>query len=207
MSFLNELKNNRKLKNVDTVITNKDGTKHKVNITTGSRSELHSDDENAPQSLGFVVDTKPDDQCYRCDLSEYNDSANLFIGSQDAAFNRQHLDHHGITRILNVGYGIANLYANDGIGYMNIDIYDDVDYNIYDHFSEAFQFLDLAISEQRSILIHCNAGISRSSTILIAYLMKRHHLTLEHAYSIVKKARPLIKPNQGFYNQLKNYEK
>jgi len=56
-------------------------------------------------------------------------------------------------------------------------------------------------------LVHCMAGISRSSSLCIAYLMKYKGLTLQQAYSHMKAKRPLIRPNDGFWRQLISYER
>lgn len=44
-------------------------------------------------------------------------------------------------------------------------------------------------------LVHCVAGISRSATIVLAYLMKYLRMNLKDAHSLVKSRRPLIRPN------------
>jgi hypothetical protein len=46
------------------------------------------------------------------------------------------------------------------------------------------------------------AGISRSATIVIAYLMKRRQMTLRQAFLFVKERRSIISPNEGFMAQL-----
>lgn len=56
------------------------------------------------------------------------------------------------------------------------------------------------------MLVHCQAGISRSPTIVIAYLMKKFNLKLDDAYSQVRSKRPIISPNLVFYSQLMDYE-
>lgn len=56
------------------------------------------------------------------------------------------------------------------------------------------------------ILVHCVAGISRSASLCIAYLMKHHEMTLLNAYNHIKERRPSIKPNCGFFRQLIDYE-
>uniref|UniRef100_H2ZEN4 protein-serine/threonine phosphatase n=1 Tax=Ciona savignyi TaxID=51511 RepID=H2ZEN4_CIOSA len=56
-------------------------------------------------------------------------------------------------------------------------------------------------------LVHCVAGVSRSSSLCIAYLMKYHRLTLRDAHTHVKSCRPIIRPNVGFWKQLIEYEK
>lgn len=56
-------------------------------------------------------------------------------------------------------------------------------------------------------LVHCMAGVSRSSSICIAYLMKHERMSLKDAYAFVKARRPIIRPNPGFFRQLIEYEK
>jgi protein-tyrosine phosphatase len=56
-------------------------------------------------------------------------------------------------------------------------------------------------------LFHCYAGISRSSTVAIAFLAVTHRLSYSHAYEIVAAKRPIIKPNVGFLNALHEYLK
>lgn len=55
-------------------------------------------------------------------------------------------------------------------------------------------------------LVHCVAGVSRSATLCIAYLMKHERMSLRQAYRFVKTARPIVRPNWGFWRQLINYE-
>lgn len=56
------------------------------------------------------------------------------------------------------------------------------------------------------VLIHCRAGISRSATVCIAYLMYAGRLTLDHAHDYLKRCRPLISPNLNFMRQLAEFE-
>lgn len=55
-------------------------------------------------------------------------------------------------------------------------------------------------------LIHCNLGISRSSSILIAYLINKYKLCLYAAFNYVKDKRLQIAPNYSFLRQLKQFE-
>lgn len=56
------------------------------------------------------------------------------------------------------------------------------------------------------VLVHCLAGISRSATICMAYLMRARGLTLDEAHDYLKQRRPLISPNLNFLRQLAEFE-
>lgn len=56
-------------------------------------------------------------------------------------------------------------------------------------------------------LVHCVAGVSRSATLCLAYLVKHRGMSLREAYVHLKKARPCVRPNCGFFNQLIDFER
>lgn len=57
------------------------------------------------------------------------------------------------------------------------------------------------------VLVHCHAGVSRSATVVIAYLMQEKDLTFDQAFSFASKKRPVIFPNMGFQRQLQEWER
>lgn len=84
---------------------------------------------------------------------------------------------------------------------------DDTPYsNIRCYFDQVTDRVNGVIAKGGKALVHCVAGISRSSTIVIAYLMKTRRMSLREAYYHVKSKRPLIRPNTGFWKQLIEYE-
>ena len=68
-------------------------------------------------------------------------------------------------------------------------------------------FTDEARDLNQGVLVHCLAGISRSVTITVAYLMKRKKLSLNEAYDYVKTCKPNISPNFNFMGQLLEFQK
>lgn len=68
--------------------------------------------------------------------------------------------------------------------------------------------LDSALrSKNGNILVHCSAGISRSPTLVLAYMMKKNHWTLEEAFDKMRKLRQIVDPNVSFIIQLREWEK
>lgn len=88
-----------------------------------------------------------------------------------------------------------------------INIADNSEQILAKFFDEAHQFIDEARRKKCNVLVHCLAGISRSPTIAIAYLMRVNSLRLQDAYNLVKQCRPQIDPNLSFVGQLMIYEK
>lgn len=112
------------------------------------------------RNLGYLVDLQPD-------LSIDEIIPRLYLSGDDVAENREILRANKITHILNLTSNISNLF-DDEIKYMKLIIYDLPEQDILSLMDEAFEFIDEAINQNRSILVHCNAGI-----IIISYFYYR----------------------------------
>lgn len=66
--------------------------------------------------------------------------------------------------------------------------------------------VDQVKSQNGKVLVHCQAGVSRSATICIAYLMATRRLRMEEAYKYVKSRRRIVSPNFNFMGQLLTFE-
>ncbi|OZJ05327.1 hypothetical protein BZG36_01564 [Bifiguratus adelaidae] len=78
--------------------------------------------------------------------------------------------------------------------------------NIIPDLIAQFAFIDEAISQKKSVLVHCQLGISRSASLVIAYVMRSKHMTLDEAFDYVKSKSPYIAPNMSLLYQLKDFE-
>ena len=66
----------------------------------------------------------------------------------------------------------------------------------------AIKFIDGALSDGSSVLVHCHQGKSRSVALVAAYLCAVKGFTLPKALKLIQGARPFAQPNPGFMQQL-----
>eukprot|EP01147_Barroeca_monosierra_P009625 gene9625-1847_t len=83
--------------------------------------------------------------------------------------------------------------------------------NIIMQFQKASDFIDNGKEawdngdEFHRVLVYCDEGISRGPTVILAYLLHQGW-TLKGAIEYLKRLRPEIAPNRGFFTQLLEYE-
>ncbi|GMI71773.1 dual specificity protein phosphatase 1 [Hibiscus trionum] len=130
----------------------------------------------------------------------------LFLGSIAAANNVDALKRLNITHILTVASSLKPAHANNFV-YKVIPVMDKEDTDISQYFDECFNFIDEARRQGGGVLVHCFVGKSRSVTVIVAYLMKKHGMSLSEALEHVRSKRPLAAPNPGFIQQLEEFEK
>ena len=98
------------------------------------------------------------------------------------------------------------IYESVGISHLIIDSSDIPTFDISRFFDEATHFIKRGL-KNGNVLIHCFAGISRSSAITIAYMMEADNNDWKHCLKMLKKNRPLCNPNPGFRKGLEEYQK
>ncbi|KAG7481538.1 hypothetical protein MATL_G00067620 [Megalops atlanticus] len=129
----------------------------------------------------------------------------LFLGSAYHASKKDMLDAMGISALLNVSSNCPNHF--EGIyQYKCIPVEDNHKEDISSWFIEAIEYIDSVKDSNGRVLVHCQAGISRSATICLAYLMKRKRVRLEEAFEFVRQRRSVISPNFSFMGQLLQFE-
>ena len=130
----------------------------------------------------------------------------LFLGSIGSASNLKELQNCKITHIVCCAKGIKNFFP-DNFKYLNSDLLDSETADIKKYFEESNKFIDDAIKNNGNVLVYCHAGVSRSSTILIAYIMKHKEMKIDKVLELIRSKREKVNPNNGFIKQLKEYEK
>nr|XP_054493411.1 dual specificity protein phosphatase 13 [Agelaius phoeniceus] len=136
---------------------------------------------------------------------------NLFLGDLVTANNRFVLWKMGVTHVLNAAHGTS--YSHGGqdfygatIDYYGVPAHDLPSFDISQFFFSAAQFIHNALNTPGAkILVHCAVGVSRSASLVLAYLMINHHLPLVEAIKTVKEHR-WISPNRGFLKHLQNLD-
>ncbi|KAF0293211.1 Dual specificity protein phosphatase 19 [Amphibalanus amphitrite] len=147
----------------------------------------------AGTAAGFVVDPSPDLQ-----VGEVRGW--LCVGSQDAAHHRALLRRLGVTHVLNCATRVDNLFT-DELTYLSVPLLDLPETRLETAFPAAFEFIDSARATGGRCLVHCNAGVSRSASLCVAYLMEREGLTFTQGLQQVNAVRR-VRPNPGFQSQL-----
>ncbi|XP_077073364.1 dual specificity protein phosphatase 1 [Siphateles boraxobius] len=129
----------------------------------------------------------------------------LYLGSAYHASRKDMLDMLGITALINVSANCPN-HFEDHYQYKSIPVEDNHKANISSWFNEAIEFIDSVRNKDGRVFVHCQAGISRSATICLAYLMRTNRVRLEEAFEFVKQRRSIISPNFSFMGQLLQFE-
>ncbi|XP_054716301.1 dual specificity protein phosphatase 3-like [Uloborus diversus] len=135
----------------------------------------------------------------------------IYLSDAPTALCTSILKRMGITHVLNAAQGRekhcgqvntwAGFYSQTGIQFLGVPAFDNVVFRIHPYFEEAADFIDEALRSGGKVLVHCRAGISRSATLVCAFLMLKRNLTAQEAVKTVRKNRAII-PNDGFLQQL-----
>ena len=150
-------------------------------------------------AMSYIVPWFPDS-----DFSAITDC--IYISNIASACNLAELKRLGITHVISVLPGFNPIYPED-IVYMNIHIRDTDDAPISDYFKASYDFIDEAVERGGKVLVHCLRGVSRSTTLVCYYLMRKHGISATQALEFVAHYRPIAKPNPGFMRALKLQER
>ncbi|KXS11983.1 phosphatases II [Gonapodya prolifera JEL478] len=91
---------------------------------------------------------------------------------------------------------------------MKLNVKDNANEDMEKFMRQGIAFIESAHADPSSIVfVHCKMGVSRSATIVIAYLMKAMEWTEAKAFDFLRRRRPGIQPNLGFMITLRNWER
>lgn len=128
----------------------------------------------------------------------------LFLGSVDTLDDDQFMaEVHTVISLLS-----NPKILRAPVDQLIIPIEDSKEVVLSPYFSKVFSLIDRGVSENKKVLIHCEKGMSRSASMVIAWQLREQHQQGEIAdYDFVLKqlvqSRGMVKPNKGFETQLR----
>ncbi|KZO95405.1 DSPc-domain-containing protein [Calocera viscosa TUFC12733] len=125
---------------------------------------------------------------------------NLWLGDYLAANTPDLLALHGIRYVISALRWKPQVVA--GVTYLHVEVDDTPDADLLAHLPACVRFISDALAANQGVLVHCQAGVSRSATIVVAYLMSSQSLPAEEALALVRAARPQASPSETFLAQL-----
>ncbi|GAA5959412.1 hypothetical protein JCM8115_000104 [Rhodotorula mucilaginosa] len=130
----------------------------------------------------------------------------LWIGDYQAAQDHNLLQKRNIVCVVSA---MRQEYdAAPGVDMHRVAVDDTDKSNIIEHFVPTAEFISTALARNDgAVLVHCQAGVSRSTTLVAAYLMSRHGLNVEQAIERIRAARPQVDPSEFFLTQLELFER
>jgi len=129
----------------------------------------------------------------------------LWLGDRFAAADSKSLKKLGITHLLTL-YGTHQYEDNTPIITFCVPLADDGSSDLASVFPKCFAFINGVKERKEKVLVHCAAGVNRSPSIVIAYLMFINHWTLKEAFQYVQDIRGCIQPSLPYIEQLEMYE-
>jgi predicted protein tyrosine phosphatase len=165
--------------------------------------ESNEDTKNLKELIGqsniqlSVVSNIKEEKKYDADLIV----TSLYLSSAAASGERDFIQKNRIVAIVNCCYSLPNIFPTT-LAYKNVRIDDSLDAPLMDYIPSTIKFIE-EYMKQGSVLVHCMAGISRSVSVVIAFLMKSQQLTYDDALTLVKTRRSVAKPNEWFASELK----
>ncbi|PKA46280.1 Protein-tyrosine-phosphatase MKP1 [Apostasia shenzhenica] len=131
----------------------------------------------------------------------------IYLGGDSVARNREILRQNGITHVLNcVGFVCPEYFKSDLV-YKTLWLQDNPSEDITSILYDVFDYFEEVREQGGRVLVHCCQGVSRSTSLVIAYLMWREGQSFDDAFQFVKAARGIANPNMGFACQLLQCQK
>ncbi|XP_057989513.1 protein-tyrosine-phosphatase MKP1 isoform X2 [Hevea brasiliensis] len=165
--------------------------------------DLSSIQRNPDRNAGLVKRDKIaffDKECSK--VAEH-----VYLGGDAVARDREILKQNGITHVLNcVGFVCPEYFKTDFV-YRTLWLQDSPSEDITSILYDVFDYFEDVREQGGRVFVHCCQGVSRSTSLVIAYLMWREGQSFDDAFQYVKAARGIADPNMGFACQLLQCQK
>ncbi|RWS30419.1 dual specificity protein phosphatase 14-like protein [Leptotrombidium deliense] len=157
--------------------------------------------------LSAIAATASEDnkQIFRPPYSEMSQIKDELFLTGMGGISREKFANKNISCIINVTFEAPCVRLN-GVETIRIPVDDTPNDTLIDHFDRIAQKIFEVGKKGQKTVVHCVAGMSRSATIVIAYLMKHYKMSLVDAFNLTLKKRSCIKPNTRFMKELMIYE-
>jgi len=159
----------------------------------------------------FVLGS-PDEWTYTMRREMQEIVPGLYLGPYAAAGkkNFSRLETAGVTHVVCVRQEIERNFIKPNfepqLKYLVITLADSCIEAIIPKIKETKEFIDKSLAAGGKVLVHCNDGMSRSASLVIAYIMQTYGMDFRSALHYVQQRRFCVQPNDGFEQQLKEFE-
>eukprot|EP00210_Caulerpa_lentillifera_P000657 g634.t1 len=123
----------------------------------------------------------------------------LYLGSWDDALNLERLKEIKIRSVVTIHNNPEELKLPSRFDHLRIELPDIPTADISVHFNSVYEHIEAARDSGHAVLVHCGAGVSRSATLCVAYLMRRFSWGAVKARNHVLEKRRKISINEGFW--------
>ncbi|KAL0027469.1 hypothetical protein WJX77_003809 [Trebouxia sp. C0004] len=130
----------------------------------------------------------------------------LYLGNWEHAENFSALKDLGVKRIISIHNNPENLQVPKGFQHLKMTVADVHTQDITPYFNPSYDYIEEARLANQGVLVHCGAGVSRSASLCIAYLMRRFGWNAARARKHCHSRRSLVNPNDGFWRSLCAFE-
>ncbi|MBA0813749.1 hypothetical protein Gohar_027573, partial [Gossypium harknessii] len=174
---------------------NKSGERLKLDLSSIQRSNDKNGGLMKREKIAFF-----DKECSK--VAEH-----IYLGGDAVAKDREILKQNGITHVLNcVGFVCPEYFKADFV-YRTLWLQDSPSEDITSILYDVFDYFEHVREQKGRVFVHCCQGVSRSTSLVIAYLMWREGQSFDDAFQYVKAARGIADPNMGFACQLLQCQK
>jgi len=196
--------------------------KDKVKVSktrTKKEGKAASKGKGRPKALGLVrysVPTRPGKKktlTIKVDPSkpsmnkieiEHGHAGDIYIGNFEGACSYELCQRNNIAVIMNMSTKTIRKHPN--IRYYAFPIGDLPSEDILSLFKMTSNIIEGHLQAGQNILVNCNMGVSRSTTIVLAYIMKKTKMELAPALALCRSFRVCCNPNPGFIKQLERHQ-